>query len=63
MIQVHYIYYALYFYYYISSTSDYQALDPKGWGAPPTGGTIFLLLLLLDVSVEALGIFNFRWGM
>ena len=33
MIQVHYIYYALYFYvYYISSTSDHQALDPRGWG-------------------------------
>ena len=47
MIQVHYIYYALYFYYYISSTSDYQALDPKGWGAPPTGGTIFILFLFL----------------
>ena len=33
-IQVHYIYCALYFYYYISSTSDYhlQALDPGGWG-------------------------------
>ena len=33
MIQAHYIYHALYFYYYyISSTSDYQALDPGGWG-------------------------------
>ena len=33
MIQVHYIYYALYFYYYhISSTSDHEALDPGGWG-------------------------------
>ena len=31
MIQVHYIYCALYF-YYISSTSDHQALDPGGWG-------------------------------
>ena len=30
MIQIHYIYYALYFYYYIS-TSDHQALDPRGW--------------------------------
>ena len=30
IIQVHYIYCALYFYfYYISSTSDYQALDPR----------------------------------
>ena len=33
MIQVHYVYWALYFYYYyISSTSDHQALDPGGWG-------------------------------
>jgi len=32
MIQAHYIYCALYFcYYYISSTSDHQALDPGGW--------------------------------
>ena len=31
MIQVHWIYYALYFYYYhISSTSHHQALDPGG---------------------------------
>ena len=33
MIQVHFIYCALYFYYlYISSTSDHQELDPEGWG-------------------------------
>ena len=33
MIQVHHIYCALYFYYhYISSSSDPQALDPGGWG-------------------------------
>ena len=33
MIQMHYIYCALYFYYYhIGSTSDHQALDPRGWG-------------------------------
>ena len=39
MIQVHYIYCALYFhyYYYISSTSDHQAFDPGGWGAPAYG--------------------------
>ena len=35
MLQVHYIYCALYFYYYyISSTSDHQALDPGAWGLP-----------------------------
>ena len=33
MIQGHYIYCALYFYYYyISPTSDLQVLDPGGWG-------------------------------
>ena len=32
MIQVHYIYCALYFYYYIRSTSEHQALDPRVWG-------------------------------
>ena len=33
MIQVHNIYCALYFYYYyISFSSDHQALDPRGWG-------------------------------
>ena len=36
MIQGHYIYSALYFYYcYISSTPDHQALDPGGWGPLP----------------------------
>ena len=48
MIQVHCIYCALYIYlYYISSTSDHRALDPRGWELlsyripldlrPPTG--------------------------
>ena len=32
MIQVHYTYCTLYFCYFISSTSDHQALDPRGWG-------------------------------
>ena len=31
MIQECCIYCVLCFYYYISSTSDHQALDPKGW--------------------------------
>ena len=31
MIQAHYMYCVLY-YYYISSTSDHQALDLRGWG-------------------------------
>ena len=36
MIQRHYIYCALHiYYYYISSTSDHQALDPGGWGPLP----------------------------
>ena len=34
MIQACYIYCALYFYEYcISSSSDLQALDPRGWGS------------------------------
>ena len=33
MIQMHYIYCVLsFYYYYISSISDHQALDPRGWG-------------------------------
>ena len=33
MIQSHYIYCALnFYYYYIGSTSDDQSLDPEGWG-------------------------------
>ena len=33
MTQACYIYCAFHFYYYyISSTSDHQALDPRGWG-------------------------------
>ena len=36
MIQAHYMYCALYVYYdYISSTSDHQALDPRGEGPQP----------------------------
>ena len=36
MLQTHYMYCALYlYYYYISSTSDHQALDPGGWGSLP----------------------------
>ena len=35
MTQTHYIYCALDFYYYlISSTSDHQAVDSRGWGLP-----------------------------
>ena len=34
VIQMHYIYCALSFYCYcISSTSDHQSLDPRGWGS------------------------------
>ena len=33
IVQAHYIYCALYsYYYYINSTSDHKALDPGGWG-------------------------------
>lgn len=38
MIQAHYIYCALYiYYYYITSTSDHQALDVRSWGPPSRG--------------------------
>ena len=42
MIQMHFTYYALYFYYYISSISDHQALDLGGWGPLP------VILLFLE---------------
>ena len=32
MTHSHCIYCALYFYYYISSSSDHRLLDPRGWG-------------------------------
>ena len=38
MIQVHYIYCALYFCYYVSSTSDHQAVDPRKLGTPALEG-------------------------
>ena len=46
MIQAHYIYCALYFsFYYICSTSDHQALDPRGWldNQSPVGNQLFHL--------------------
>ena len=37
IIQKHYIYWALYFYYYcISSTSNHSALEPRGWDKSET---------------------------
>ena len=36
VIQVHYIYRALYFCYYVSSTSDHQAVDPRKLGPLPS---------------------------
>ena len=48
MIQVHCLHCVLYFhYYYISSTSDYQALDPRCWGPlshAQTGGGVMKAL-------------------
>ena len=40
MIQVHYIYCELYFYYHISSTSDPQASDLGGWGLVLYNGVV-----------------------
>ena len=39
MIQAHNLHCALHFYYYISSTSDHQALDTGDWG-PCIGGCL-----------------------
>ena len=51
MIQAHYIYYVLHFYYYyISSTSDQLSLDPRGWGAP---ALCYLPLLLKKKTTVA----------
>ena len=48
VIQVHYIYPALdFYYYYISSTSDHQALDPRDWGPLPKRETKSPLVGLL----------------
>ena len=45
MIQGCYIYCALYFYYYyISSTSDHQALDAGGWGTPALEDALLISL-------------------
>ena len=42
IIQAHYIHCAIYFYcYYISSTSDHWALDPRGWETPALNAGIF----------------------
>ena len=38
MIQMHYIYF---YYYRISSTSDHQVLDLRGWGPRPKGHSVF----------------------
>ena len=55
MIQMLYIYCALYFYYYyISPTSAHQALDPRGWGLLIQ---IFKQYILYERSIENL------WGL
>ena len=47
IIQVYYIYCALYFYYYyVSPTSDHPALDPRGWGTPALKDGIFIVLCI-----------------
>ena len=43
MIQAHYTYCALY-YYYISSISDHQELEPGDWGALTLENIFFLIL-------------------
>ena len=45
MIKANSIYRALYFYYYyISSTSDHQALDPGGWGPLQSGRVLCMCI-------------------
>ena len=65
MIQENYIYGALYFYYYyISFTSDHQALHPGGWGpllycvARKQKQTVYVLMLL-QAPLKVLGFH--RW--
>ena len=44
-IQAHYVHCALYFCYYCtSSTSEHQALDPRGWGIPDLQHGFFFFL-------------------
>ena len=51
LIQVNYIYCALYFYYYyISSTSDHQALDPIGCRP-----MVYTIIIILSSHLESLG--------
>ena len=54
MIQGHYLYCALYFYYhYISSPSDQQALDPGGWG-PLSRVTFSVGVAMDDITIQSL---------
>lgn len=54
MIQAHYIYWALYLCYYISYTSDNQALDSAGWGP------CLKLLVLSNYPEASVGLFMAR---
>lgn len=56
VIQMHYIYCALYFYFYcISSTSDHQALDPGGWEPLSQDKTLGCLHQTLAVMKSKVG--------
>ena len=53
MIQVRYIYCALYFYYYyISSTSDQQALNPGAWGPLLESDILCFFFCVLHIICE-----------
>ena len=55
MIQAHFIFCALYFYYcYMSSTSDQQVLDPGGWGPLAKIPVLNLRALFLFYTYELL---------
>ena len=55
MIQVHYIYCTLYsYFYYISSTSDHQALGSGGWGLLVSGMQKTVTCALFVLGPESL---------
>ena len=52
MIPEHCMYYVLYFdYYYISSTSDHQALDPRGWGPWVSASLCCAYVVVMSASI------------
>ena len=72
MIKAHYIYCALnFYYYYISPTSDHQALDPRSWGPLQAMSSVILnnlggslgIVFFLDEFIFLLQTHKERCGM